>query len=113
MANDSVDVVIKRGQVVTSTGIRKMGVAIKDGKIAALASDETLPPAQRTVNAYGKFILPGLVDPECHAGSLRPLKDSFYSETRAAAAGGVTTGRTGARESLSEGNGGSLRSEGG
>ena len=86
-----VDTVIVNGRVVSGNGTRETGIAIKDGIIVALAEPEALPPAKRTVDAHGQHVLPGIVDPECHVGSHRPLKDSLDSETRAAAAGGVTT----------------------
>ena len=37
------------------------------------------------------MLLPGVIDPECHLGGHRPLADDMVSETRAAAATGVTT----------------------
>jgi len=89
--NGAMDLVIKGGQVVRPDGVRKLAIGVKDGKIAALAADESVLCALRIVDASGKYILPGIVDPECHAGSARPLKDSLDSETKAAAAGGVTT----------------------
>ncbi len=91
MTNPMVDTVIVNGRVVSGNGTRETGIAVKDGIIVALAEPEALPPAKRTIDAHGQHVLPGIVDPECHVGSHRPLKDSLDSETRAAAAGGVTT----------------------
>lgn len=83
--------VIKGGKVVSKDGIHNLTIGIKDGKITILAPDDELLSAQVVIDAGGKHVLPGLVDPECHLGSLRPLKDSLGSETRGAAAFGVTT----------------------
>jgi dihydropyrimidinase/dihydroorotase len=91
MVNATLDLAIKGGQVVARDGIRKLAIGVKDGKIAVLAPDEGLLSARQTIDASGKYILPGIVDPENHLGTQRPLKDSLDSETRAAAAGGVTT----------------------
>lgn len=91
MTNASLDMVIQGGQVVTRDGVRKVDIGVKDGKIAVLAPGGNFFTGRRTIDATGKYVLPGIVDPENHLGTMRPLKDSLSSETRAAAAGGVTT----------------------
>src|ERR1700751_5030225 len=91
MADMIMDTIITGGRVVTKAGIVQLAVAVKDGKIAALAPEETLGSPRQVIDATGKFVLPGLVDPENHLGTHRPLKKSLDSETRAAAAGGGTT----------------------
>lgn len=91
MTSAPLDMMIKGGQVVTKDGVRKLAIGVKDGKVAVLARDESLLSSQETIDASGKYVLPGVVDPENHLGTIRPLKDSLTSETRAAAAGGVTT----------------------
>jgi hypothetical protein len=50
-----------------------------------------LPDGERRIDLAGKHVLPGVVDPEVHLGSHRTLVDDFRTETRAAAASGVTT----------------------
>ncbi|MGH7773194.1 MAG: dihydroorotase [Candidatus Binatia bacterium] len=91
MANGALDLVIKGGQVVTKEGVTKLAIGVKDGRIAVLTPDESLLTARQTIDASGKYVFPGIVDPENHLGTMRPLKDSLSSETRGAAAGGVTT----------------------
>jgi dihydropyrimidinase/dihydroorotase len=91
MAKKSAEVVFKNGLVVTPPGVIEGGVAVVDGKIASVCRDDFLPPAEREIDLAGKYLLPGVIDPECHLGSHRPLADDFKSETRAAAAAGVTT----------------------
>ncbi len=91
MGAAALDLVIKGGRVVTKDGTRRIGIGVKDGKIAILAPDDALGSAQQILDAAGKYVLPGLVDPENHLGTQRPLRDSLGSETRAALAGGVTT----------------------
>ena len=77
--------------IVTPGSTIEGGVAILDGKIAGVGSDGFLPAADRQIDLAGKYLLPGAIDPECHLGSHRPLADDFQTETRAAAATGVTT----------------------
>jgi len=91
MLNGNLDLIIKGGQVVTTDGVKAISIGVKDGRIVALAPHDGLNSAQRVIDASGKHVLPGLVDPENHLGTQRPLRDSMSSETRAAAAGGVTT----------------------
>jgi len=91
MATKPADIVFKNGLIVTPAGTIEGGVAILNGKIAAVGSDAFLPAANREIDLLGKYLLPGVIDPECHLGSHRALADDFYSETRAAAAAGVTT----------------------
>src|SRR5436305_14171614 len=90
MALGEMDLVMQHGQVVTSSGVKKVAIGIKDGRIAALTSGPESLEARQTIDAEGKYVLPGMVDPENHLGTHRPLKDSFNSESRSAAAGGVT-----------------------
>ena len=91
MASTTAELVFKNGLVVTPAGVIEGGAAIADGKIAAVGRDAFLPAADREIDLAGKYLLPGVIDPECHLGSHRALADDFQSETRAAAAAGVTT----------------------
>jgi dihydropyrimidinase/dihydroorotase len=91
MATNPADIVFKNGLIVTPAGTIAGGAAILDGKIAAVSGDPFLPAGKREIDLAGNYLLPGVIDPECHLGSHRPLADDFYSETRAAAAAGVTT----------------------
>ena len=91
MPKNTADLVFKNGLIVTPSGVIDGGVAVVDGKIGAVGSDRFLPPAEREIDLTGRYLLPGVIDPECHLGSHRALADDFHSETRAAAAAGVTT----------------------
>src|SRR4030065_194185 len=91
MVDITMDTVIKGGQVVTKEGVQQLSIGVKDGKIAVLGPDGSLNSARHFIDATGKHVLPGLVDPENHLGTHRPLRDSLSSETKAAAAGGITT----------------------
>ena len=91
MANFAADLVLKNGLIVTPGRVIEGGVAIADGKIVVVGRDASLPPAHRVIDLEGKYLFPGVIDPEVHLGGHRPLADDFVTETRAAAAAGVTT----------------------
>ena len=86
------DTLIKGGTVVTETGTRRLEVALKDGKIAALLEPDTPAEARETINASAQHVLPGAIDIHFHVRApAYPQRGTVASETRAAAAGGVTT----------------------
>lgn len=87
------DLIIKNGTLVTPTSSFRADVAVKDGRIHAVAqaiSEE----AARVVDAAGKLVLPGAIDPHTHlampfGGTISA--DDYYAGTRAAVCGGTTT----------------------
>lgn len=88
------DLLIQNGTAVTETGSYPWDVALSGGRIAAVGAHGTLGPAERAVDASGMLVLPGLIDPHVHIR--HPFKggfsaDDFYTATRSAAFGGVTT----------------------
>jgi dihydroorotase len=62
------DLLIKGGHVIDSRNSvdAVRDVAIKDGKIAAVASNIDAAQATKTVNATGLYVTPGLVDIHVH-----------------------------------------------
>ena len=87
----SVDLVIKNGKIATSTGIFEGGVAVKDGKIAAISKDPLLPKAEKKIDLKGRLLVPGAVDGHVHVYIPPYTVENFETGTRAAAVGGVTT----------------------
>lgn len=88
----SFDTLITNGHVITETGATDLDVAIRDGKIAALLARGTPAEARERLDAAGKLIIPGAVDIHFHCRApAYPERGDFATETRAAAAGGVTT----------------------
>ncbi|MCA0344740.1 MAG: amidohydrolase, partial [Proteobacteria bacterium] len=85
------DLVIKSARVVRHDGEYFGGVAVKAGKIVLTGADEVLPDATRTIDAGGRVLMPGLIDPHCHLGVKFPFPEDMRTETAAAASGGVTT----------------------
>lgn len=74
---------------IPGTGFFKTDVGVKEGKIAMIGGD--LPEAAKTVNAEGKTVMPGAIDPHIHLGIFNDFSLECESETRAALAGGITT----------------------
>jgi allantoinase len=87
-----VDLAITGGEIVTERGRLHADVGIDNGRIVALSTPGTLPSATETIDASGMLVLPGGVDVHFHSRTpAHPERGDFYTETRAAAAGGVTT----------------------
>ena len=84
----SVDLALKNAKLVSPRGITEAGVAVKDGKIVAVARDIHLPEADKVIDATGKYVLPGLLDGHAHT-FLPP--ETPATGMKAAAKGGVTT----------------------
>jgi len=87
----AVDIIIKNASVATPEGTFAAGIAIDNEKIVAITSDELLPAADKTIDASGKYVLPGLVDVHTHWGLSMTFRQGCMTETKAAALGGVTT----------------------
>ncbi len=83
------DLVIHAGRVVTPLRTVNADIAILGGKILAVGGSKDMPAARRTLDAGGKYVLPGIVDPHAHLGYFDTL-EAVETETRAAACGGVT-----------------------
>src|SRR5689334_17410846 len=87
-----VDVVFRDAQVVSPWGVRPADVAVRDGRISSVALPGEGPSAARTIDARGKHLLPGVIDPHVHLTSNnRSLEQGCREETPSMAAGGVTT----------------------
>src|SRR5215204_5151430 len=80
-AQTSYDLLLKRGHVIDGrNGIDAVrDVAIKDGRIAAVAANIPSMQAAKTVDAAGLYVTPGLVDIHVHG---------FHGEKGTAYAGG-------------------------
>jgi allantoinase len=88
----NVDTLITNGQVVLETGIANLDVGIRDGRIVALVDSSEGITAEHTIDASNKLVLPGAIDIHFHCRApAYPQRGDFATETRAAAAGGVTT----------------------
>jgi imidazolonepropionase-like amidohydrolase len=75
-------IAITNGKVFTITqGTLDPGtVLIEDGRIVAVGSEIEIPKEAEVYDATGKFVLPGLIDPHCHAGLFPDGQGWEYSE---------------------------------
>ena len=72
-------------------GFLDLEIGISGGKISLLGTPGQLPGAEKTLDAKGKLIIPGVIDPHIHLGIFSDFEKECETETRAALAGGVTT----------------------
>jgi dihydropyrimidinase len=93
VASTSYDLVVKGGAVATASDVFRADVGVRDGVIVALGAD--LGPADETIDATDRLVLPGGVDSHVHiaqpSGDGIVMADDFESATRSAAFGGNTT----------------------
>jgi len=88
----TVDLVIKNGRICIGAELINGGIAIKSGKIVAIASGEHLPTSDNVIDANGMPVIPGLIDAHVHTRDPGyTWKEDFETATRCAAFGGVTT----------------------
>jgi len=87
------DLVISGGRLVSAKGQRRLDIGIRGEKIACLGKG-LKSSGSRIIDARGKYIFPGVIDPHVHFG-LEAYRartgDDFVSGTEAAACGGVTS----------------------
>jgi dihydropyrimidinase len=83
-----VDTIVHGGQVVTAVDVMEAAVAIRGETIVAVGPAEVLPPADRYIDARGKYVLPGAIDCHIHLG---PEYDDWRGGPLAAAHAGLTT----------------------
>jgi dihydropyrimidinase len=90
---EKVDCLVKNGVVITASETYKADILIRNGRICAIGEELSLAGGQ-TVDASGKYVLPGAVDAHVHLQlpvGATVSADDYESGTRAAACGGVTT----------------------
>ncbi|MET9853498.1 allantoinase AllB [Streptomyces sp. NPDC006450] len=93
MSDLAVELVLRSTRVITPEGTRAASVAVAGGKIAAVLPYEADVPAGARLEDFGDdVLLPGLVDTHVHVNDPgRTEWEGFWTATRAAAAGGITT----------------------
>ncbi len=93
------DTVIKNGQVVTPQGVGSWDIGIVGEQIAAVGLPDSLPTeSSRVIDAAGKTVVPGGIDPHTHLAHLimsNPEKPEYTlgpeDDTRGMVFGGTTT----------------------
>jgi dihydropyrimidinase len=86
--------VIKNGRIVTAVDDYNGDILIEDGKVAAIAKSLADVDADKIIDAKGRLVIPGGIDPHTHmelpfGGT--SASDTFETGTIAAAHGGTTT----------------------
>jgi dihydropyrimidinase len=87
------DLVVRGGTVVTTEGQTRADIGVRDGRVVQLGGAMS---GARELDAHGRFVLPGGVDPHVHLHIERldddpQWADDYTSGSQAALAGGVTT----------------------
>ena len=87
------DLLITGGRIVTPTGVVTGDLAVRGEEIAVIGTG--LGPATTTIDATGKYVMPGGVDPHAHIEQMSGMgvmnADTFETATRSAAMGGTTS----------------------
>ncbi|WP_434598858.1 allantoinase AllB [Streptomyces sp. A5-4] len=91
--SDAVELVLRSTRVITPEGSRAASVAVAAGKIVGVLPYDAEVPAGARLEDFGDdALLPGLVDTHVHVNDPgRTAWEGFWTATRAAAAGGITT----------------------
>jgi dihydroorotase (multifunctional complex type) len=85
------DLYVRNGTVISGKERFKANIAVKAGEVAGIFGNDQEVEAMNTVNAEGKYVLPGIWHPHCHFREPGPTqKEDFESGTKCAAAGGIT-----------------------
>ncbi len=87
------DLIFQGGRIVTPTGIVAGDLGVRGETIATIGTG--LGPAIISVDATGKYVMPGGVDPHAHIEQMSGMgvmnADTFETATRSAAMGGTTS----------------------
>lgn len=92
------DLVLDNALLVLPEGVHpRSRIGVQAGKIVAVEAAGPAGPAgggraaRQWIDAGGRHVFPGLIDCHTHLGAFLPFEEDLVTETRAAAAGGVTT----------------------
>ena len=85
---------IKNGEIVTADSRYKADIYCEGETISAIGCGLAVPSGTETIDAMGKFVFPGFIDPHVHIhlpfmGTF--AKDNYETASRAAIAGGTTS----------------------
>src|SRR3954462_8125605 len=85
---------IKNGQIVTASESFTADIYCEDQTITRIGKDLDTPPGTQVIDAGGKYVFPGFIDPHVHI--YLPFmgthaKDTYETASKAALIGGTTT----------------------
>lgn len=79
------------GVVIPKAGVLQRDILIENGKIKDIRKISTNVNASARVNASGRYIIPGVIDPHSHYGVFTPIEKAARTESKSAAVGGITS----------------------
>ena len=87
-SDSSNTLVVEGGVIATNYGVFPGSIVVRGEKIAAiLGPEDSYPEGGEVIDAKGKVVLPGGIDPHCH---FRARTEDFLNGTMGAVAGGIT-----------------------
>src|SRR5437667_9708238 len=89
-----IDLLVSGGLVATSEFTMMADIAVDDGTISGMVAPGFVQHADRVIDASGKILMPGAIDPHVHMQSRAfgtVTRDDFSSGSKARAIGGVTS----------------------
>jgi dihydroorotase len=87
-----VDLVLTNARAYLKGEVVDCNLAIEDGRIQKIGKETNMPKADEKTDLHGLLVLPGVIDSHVHLRDEgNAYKETFYTGTCAAAAGGVTT----------------------
>lgn len=86
-----VSLLVKNGRIVSPEGTISGWIGIEGEKIAALGTGDLVPEATKVIDAGGRYVIPGLVDPHVHMNWPDWPMDKAVAASSSCVFGGVTT----------------------
>ncbi len=85
---------IKNGEIITADTRTKADIYVEDETVSRIGPDLEAPPGAEVIDASGKYVFPGFIDPHVHI--YLPFMSTFAKDThetasKAALVGGTTT----------------------
>src|SRR5580704_1808160 len=85
---------IKHGEIITAAGSQTADIFCENETVTRIGPNLSAPPGAETIDAGGKYVFPGFIDPHVHIhlpfmGT--HAKDTWETASRAALIGGTTT----------------------
>ena len=84
------NLLIQNGHVVNAENSQDVDIAIKDGKIVDIGETAQMAEAEKTIDAKGRWVLPGMIDAHAHLHKTQgfgPSLDDYYNGSIATAYG--------------------------
>jgi dihydropyrimidinase len=93
-----IDLIIRGGDVVTPAGVGKFSVGVNEGRIVTVGVEDRALEAARVIDAAGRIVVPGGIEPHAHLSSLVTMQPAVREftlgpekDTVGMAFGGTTT----------------------